>query len=78
MIKKYAVFSQKVQSRSDGQWHHISAEQLMRLYQVDPAHCIIIRPERAVHGINLDDYIHLRPRHDGKYLTKEGMPNVTD
>lgn len=70
--KKYVVISGYVKSINDGQIHKITCIELVRLYNVDPKECIFFTIEsysllssREVH--NLNRYIHLRPRQDGKY-----------
>ena len=42
--KKYYVFPGDIWSQTDGDCHYITAADLMRLYRVNPAECVIIRP----------------------------------
>lgn len=43
--KKYLVRPSKVVSKNDGDVHHISAQQLIRLHGVNPQECIVIGPD---------------------------------
>lgn len=43
MRKKYLVRPSEVVSKTDGDVHSISAQQLMRLHGVDPRECIVIK-----------------------------------
>lgn len=51
-------------------FHFMNARELMRLYNVNPAECIVLRPgdDRAVRGLaERRQLIVLRPRADGNY-----------
>lgn len=39
---KFLVIPGREQSKNDGDWHYITAAQLIRLYRVNPAECLII------------------------------------
>lgn len=65
---KYAVYPGYVISKNDGDRHYISAQQLMRLYKVDPRECIVVREQKIWFGIQ--DLILLKPRYDGEYTIK--------
>ena len=75
---KYLVKPGYVQSVTDGQWHYITAGQLMRLYKVSPADCFILRSDlsdlgrlRQLEGI--EQLIALRPDKYGRYnLVQKG------
>jgi hypothetical protein len=71
-----------VKSKHDGQWHWISATQLMGLYKVPrDAETIVVdwghpdRVHRAMIGRQEDEerYIHLYPNHDGNYRPVTGL-----
>lgn len=64
--KKYALHPGTVVSKTDGDWHFISAKKLATLYRVHISECVIAR-----HPV--PDLINLYPRHDGNYtLPTEG------
>jgi hypothetical protein len=71
-VKRYLILPGKVFSKEDGQLHHVSAEELMRLYSVAPEECVVLRNE-GVHGRVgldnefLDSLLWLAPRYDGDY-----------
>lgn len=64
---KYLIYPGVITSIHDGEDHYISAGQLINLYRVDPRKCKIVRNERDLFGLNLDEYIALTPRKDGNY-----------
>lgn len=71
---KYAICPGPIRSSSDGQWHHIRASDLIKLYGVKPAECLILdwnNPER-LRGLDIDHLIRLCPRLDGNYTLEEG------
>ena len=63
-MAKYLIIPGEVQSQYDGDIHYISAERLIRLYEVDPADCIIDTFNSTIDTTGL---IRLRPRHNGDY-----------
>jgi hypothetical protein len=72
--QKYVVVPGWVRSQYDGQEHHISAGQLMYLYGVSPADCVVgkydlLRREmRDAYGGRVpDDWPRLYPLYDGNY-----------
>lgn len=68
-MKKYVVSPGHV-IRPDGDEHFISAQQLMSLYRVSPAECIILDPEKELRGYDdsyLESLIWLFPKHNGNY-----------
>lgn len=73
-VKKYLIYPGYVTSRNDGERHYISAGQLIRLYRVDPAECIIYdgRAEK-LRGINVVDLINLFPVNSGVYEIPNSM-----
>ena len=64
-MKKYLIVPGYVTSRSDRQEHFIGARQLMRLYGVNPAECVVADDTRP--GMNGQGLWPLRPRFDGNY-----------
>jgi len=73
---KYLVIPDWVVSKTDGQFHYINADKLIKLYNVDRRECKIIgesKPEcrsRIYESRLLDQYkdlIKLAPRYDGNY-----------
>lgn len=74
MKKKFAVYPGNVKSKNDGDWHYINAPTLMRLYQVDPKECVVMRQGRLIHIEDVGNIeaemlglIHLRPLYSGDY-----------
>lgn len=66
MKKKYLVVPGEVVSKTDGQTHFISPQELIRLYNVDKRDCVIVSPKSI--AINTyRDLIKLTPREDGNY-----------
>ena len=71
-MKRYLILPGKVYSKEDEQLHYVSAEELMRLYSVDPKECVVMT-NRGVHGRQgmpndfLDRLLWLAPRYDGDY-----------
>ncbi len=68
-MKKYLVIADYIVSSTDGQWHWISCQKLMKLYNVNPSECVCIEPSdpKGLHGINTRDLIVLRPQNNGNY-----------
>lgn len=64
--KKFAVHPGPVVSKNDGDLHYISAWTLVKLYELRSGEYIIWDTYRT-RGLRQEDYIHLYPRHDGKY-----------
>lgn len=71
---KYLVCPGYVVSKYDSDIHYINAEQLMKLYRVDPKECEIYEPveDRPHSQYEADrrrhrDMIKLEPRYDGNY-----------
>lgn len=62
---RYVLHPGDIKSKSDGQWHYIGVNDLMRLYGVratDPW----ISANWITYSERADD-VHLRPRFDGSY-----------
>jgi hypothetical protein len=64
----YAIHPGEVRAR-DGDIHFISADQLMRLYKINPRVCVVVRDgwDRGMTPDYQDNFIHLYPRQDGNY-----------
>lgn len=70
--KKYLVCPGWVWSRTDGDQHYIGAADLMRLFGVSPAECVV-RRHRMHDRPPYSDLIHLFPKDNGEYkLPKRG------
>ena len=68
----YVLCPGPVASRNDRDWHHISAQQLARLYGVKMRDCITMSETfREQPGVK---YVYLKPRYSGDYRlpTDEG------
>lgn len=61
---KYIVHPGVVTSRTDGQRHFVSFNQLVSLYGVDVENCIFASDK--THKISADD-VHLWPKYNGDY-----------
>ena len=73
-MKKYLVVPDYVISKTDGQKHFITAEELISLYAVNPDECFIASHPAYLEGYNLggeNPLIILRPRYDGNYTLPE-------
>jgi len=73
---KYAIHPGYIISSHDGEVHYIGVAQLVKCYGLKVGDFIVIddkHPE-SKEGLNMDDYIHLYPRADGKYE----LPVVND
>lgn len=66
---KYLVIGDSVVSKSDGQLHYISPQELIRLYKVPRNQCILIADSRSdkLLGLDTSNLVTLRPRSDGNY-----------
>lgn len=65
-MKRFVIHPGPVVSKTDGQLHHVTASELMRLYHVPASECVIARASFPG-GRDLRRYpknlIHLRPRY---------------
>jgi len=80
MTKKYILMGGPVRSKSDGDLHHITAQQLCRLYNLNPEECIfadVMRPE-TYQCYRTEDLIELNPRYDGDYNLLKAREEVSD
>ncbi len=74
-MKKYLVIPDYVISKTDGQRHYISCNQLLRLYGVNENECVFSESSSTGNMTNSIEYykkrygnlIELRPKHDGHY-----------
>ena len=77
MEKKFAIYRGDMESRSDGQLHHIGARQLAMLYGVPLELCLVVRyddfrrPDRREFIARAAALIGLSPRYDGDYRLPE-------
>jgi len=69
--KKYAVYPGWVVSQHDGEYHYITADELIRLYGVPYSECVVIRDKISLTGRDVSQLIALRPKYKGNY-TIEG------
>lgn len=58
-------------SKSDGDFHYISAAMLVNLYKVKAHECIIKHNDHRDAGRDFTGLIELRPRYDGDYKVPE-------
>jgi hypothetical protein len=64
---RYAVKPGMVPSANDRDWHYVGPIDLMRLYGVHPAECVIFYGDERDLGKSQGGLIELRPRRDGNY-----------
>jgi hypothetical protein len=69
MSEKFAVHPGHITSDTDSDIHHISATELVNLYQLSPGSYIIWDRERpeTYEGRIYAEYIHLYPKRNGNY-----------
>jgi hypothetical protein len=77
--EKYLVIGGNVRSQSDDQSHYVPAHKLLQLYglKFDPrfVKTAIDDTDDTLRGLDLKNFIVLRPRFDGNYgLNEEGRP----
>lgn len=70
--KKYGICPSYVQSKNDGEWHFVTAPQLIRLYGVNSHECVVLVDESDI-SFRGKDLILLAPRTDGDYTIKPPM-----
>lgn len=69
----YALYPQKILSRTDGDTHFIDERTLCMLYGVRIEHCLVVRtedfsrPDKRELIERAGKLIQLKPRYDGKY-----------
>ena len=77
--KKYLIMPGKMMSKNDKDVHFITAEQLIRLYNVDRRECDIVKLDEKglpiLQGLDINKYIILGPRYDGNYQIPKIKPN---
>ena len=83
MTARYLLCPGPVQSRNDGDLHHITARQLAFLYGVPMAECVVMPPQRPdrhrermalLDRVRSGDLVGLVPRADGDYRLPEPRP----
>lgn len=77
MAALYLLCPGWVTSRTDGQDHHVGADDLARLYGVPMSECVVLPDGHSVMTkhtrgqllarVDAGDLVALRPRHDGDY-----------
>ena len=77
MTRHYLLIPGQVTSKTDGQRHWVTAAELVRLYGVDPADCIVfpmgpstedmIRRNALHEKVARGDLTALNPKHSGDY-----------
>jgi len=65
-LKKYIMCPGSIKSNTDGELHYISSEELMVLYGVDPAECLV-RGILNFSGVKTMDMVYLYPKPNGVY-----------
>lgn len=60
---KYVIHPGFVISKNDGDRHYVTANQLIRLYGVNPRECLVAGRT----ALPSDDLIHLHPQYSGNY-----------
>lgn len=86
MAVRYLLCPGQVKSRTDGDWHHIGARDLARLYGVRLDECLMLpdpgRERFSCERLRLlkrcesgGDLVQLRPRGDGDYCIPEKWPS---
>jgi hypothetical protein len=72
--KRFAVYPGPVRSCNDGHIHHITADQLVRLYGVSPKHCVVITQDSIPRDrMEASTMFTLSPRYDGNYSLEDVM-----
>ena len=69
-MKRYIVIPGYVKSKTDGDFHYISSDKLIRLFKVKPDECYLMNLEdyeRRKHMNQLKDLKVLSPQYDGDY-----------
>lgn len=70
-MKKYLVCPRYIISSTDGQIHHVTARELMRLYDVSPAECVVDDGRESYRSFSsgryLNELIPIVPLNSGKY-----------
>lgn len=77
--KMFVVWPGYIHSKADGDRHFVTAERLIRLYNVPLRDCIVVhwgQEGRCLAGLHQEQYIHLGPRYDGDYTlpATRGLP----
>ena len=76
MTARYLLCPGRVTSRTDGDHHHVTANQLAMLYGVKMSECLVIPPQSPANHrermalldrVRLGELVGLAPRYDGDY-----------
>jgi len=67
-MREYLVVPGYITSKADGDLHYVNANELIRLYGVDPRECVIWKnPPSWITEPYIKGLIVLNPRYDGDY-----------
>jgi hypothetical protein len=68
-MKKYLLIGDYVSSKTNSDIHYISANSLIKLYDLDPSECYLIdyKDRDSLQGIDESKFIVLTPRYEGDY-----------
>lgn len=66
----FALHPGWIESQTDRDRHYVSVIALVNLYKLEPDEYIVWNDKNSL-GCKYSDYIHLTPRHDGKYERPE-------
>lgn len=76
-IPKFLVLPGYVTSKNDNDEHYISYNQLIRLYGLNPEHCLEIRKKQTKIEKSIN-YIVLRPDYEGNYSLPKQIHNTIE
>lgn len=77
MKRLNAIHPGWISSRNDGDWHYITYNKLIRLYNLNPRDCVLWddKVPATFIGRNKDNYKHFYPLYSGDYHLYEGKGN---
>jgi hypothetical protein len=73
-MKKYLICPGMVTSKRDGDKHYITADQLIRLYKVNPSECVVMPKNNKGYRPD-DELIVLSPDYSGQYIIPQKNKN---
>ena len=73
-MKRYIVFPRPI-CANDEDFHQINAQQLMRLYNVDPDDCIIVNSRKNLYGVH-GIFMPLYPKYYGDYKLNNSLIKI--
>lgn len=70
---KYIVYGNTIKSINDNQYHFVFPEDLIKLYNLNPKNCKIVKKEKDLLGFNIKKFnpMVIEPRVDGNYNIKD-------